>query len=295
MITIGQFNTLRVLQASTEGLYLGTAKDCVLLPLKQVPATAQVGTEIKVFVYTDSQDERVATTRTPHAVVGEFATLTVVQVNAQGAFLDWGLEKDLFVPNNQQQRPLLVGQRYVVALYLDERTDRVAAATRLGRFLDYDVSGVSVGTEVDLLVYDFSELGAQVIVEGRYSGLVYASEIFTPLAIGQSLRGYVDVVRADNKLDVRLRRQGYEASSDAKTLILERLKSQSGFLPLHDGSSPDEIRAVLGISKKLFKTAIGGLFRARRVELSDAGVRLIPSDPTAKLAANSKPASRKTK
>lgn len=278
MIAIGQFNTLRIVQARPEGLYLGTAKYQVLLPQPEGPVGARIGDELNVFVYTDSQDVPVATLRQPYAVVGEFATLKVVHANAQGAFLDWGLAKDLFVPNNQQQRPLVVGQNYVVAVYLDDRTNRVAAATRLGRFLDYDVSGVVAGTEVNLRVYDFSERGAQVIVEGRYSGLVYVSEIYTPLVIGQELRGFVDVVRADNKLDIRLRRQGHQASSDAKAIILERLKSQGGFLPLHDHSSPDEIRAALGISKKVFKMAVGGLFRSRRVELVEGGVRLIESE-----------------
>lgn len=275
MIPIGKYCTLRVVSRDRYGLRLGDGREEVLLPNKFVPEGAEVGQSLRVFVYTDSEDTPIATTQVPHAQVGEFACLTVVDVTPHGAFLDWGLDKDLFVPNNQQHRPMAVGQKHVVAVYLDERTDRVAAAGRIAEFLDYDVSDLEVGAKVELLVYGFNRFGAQVIVDGRYGGLVYASETFVRLHVGSTLSGFIASVRDDNKLDISLQRRGAEALSDARTVIVEALERAGGFLPLHDGSSPEDIYAQLALSKKSFKAALGGLYRERRVELSDTGVRLV--------------------
>ncbi len=275
MIPIGQFSDLEVLSRDRYGLRLGDSREQVLLPNKLVPANVQPGQRIRVFVYTDSTDTPVATTQVPYAVVGQFACLEVVDVSPHGAFLAWGLDKDLFAPNQMQHRPMLIGQKHVVAVYLDERTDRVAASGRIAEFLDYDVADLEEGAEVELLVYGFNDLGAQVIVDGSYAGLVYRSEIVTPLTIGSKVRGFIGRIRDDNKLDIVLKRAGAEGLADAEDVILQALERAGGYLALHDRSSPDDVRRALSLSKKSFKAALGVLYRKRRIELLEDGVRLL--------------------
>lgn len=275
MIPIGRLSHLRVLSRDARGLLLGDAREQVLLPHEDAPQSAEVGARLQIFVYTDSQGTPVATTQEPHAVVGEFACLRVVDVTAQGAYLDWGLDKDLFVPIGLWHRPMLVGQKHVVAVHLDERTGRVTAAGRLAEFFDYNVAYLEAGKPVKLLVYGFNDLGAQVVVDGRHAGLVYQSEIVTRLTIGSTLAGFVQLVRPDNKLDIVLRRQGAEGLADAENVILQSLKRAGGYLGLHDGSPPDEVRRVLALSKKSFKAALGVLYRKRKIQLLDDGIRLV--------------------
>jgi len=275
MITIGSHNTLPVLRREAKGLVLGSREAHVLLPSREAPAEAAIGERLRVFVYTDSEDRPVATTRTPHATVGEFACLEVVDVSTHGAFLGWGLDKDLFVPFREQHRRMEVGRRYVVAVALDERSGRVIGSSRLGQFLDYDVSGLQEGQAVTLLVYDFNEHGAQVIVDDRYSGLVYANDTFRPLRTGDETSGYIQHVRPDNKVDVSLRRLGHDGTLDAQAAIVRRLQAAGGYLPVHDKCSPQEIARVFAMSKKTFKKALGGLYKAGTIELSDHGTKLV--------------------
>ena len=275
MIAVGEFSELKVKALLPEGVVLGEGPNDVLLPSRWAPAGVLPGQTLRVFVYTDSEDELIATVQTPHATVGQFAFLEVVDVNEHGAFLDWGLEKDLFVPRSLQHQPLQVGRSYVVAVFLDERTRRVAASSSLGGFFDYDLTQLELGQRVNLLVYGFSERGAQVVVDGRYSGLVYASETFTRLDLGDRLEGFVKTIRPDNKLDIALHRVGREAADDAVLLVLEALRAGGGTLKLTDRSPPEEIYAVLGISKKAFKMAVGKLYKARRIALCDSDIRLL--------------------
>lgn len=280
-IQVGEYNTLAVLRQEPAGLYLGPtadADDQVLLPQRQVPPGTRVGERLRVFVYTDSEDQRVATTLRPTAVVGDFAFLDVVDLSPHGAFLDWGLDKDLFAPTNEQCRQLRVGDRAVFAVSLDERTGRVKASSRLGPYLDYEVAEVAEGTEVDLLVYDHNDVGALVVVAGRYTGIVYYDVAFRQLLIGHRLRGFVQKVRSDNKLDIRLQRTGRAAIDDAQQIVLDALEDAGGFLPLHDKSPPEQIRARLALSKKAFKKALGGLYKARRVEFLPDGVKLLVAE-----------------
>lgn len=274
-IQIGRYNTLTVLREADAGLYLGSVDEEVLLPGKLVPDGAVVGSKLTVFVYTDSEDRPVATTQTPRAVVGDFALLEVIDISPHGAFLDWGLDKDLFAPFGQQMRHLEVGDRRVFAVSLDERSNRVIASNQLRTFFDYDVSDVQTDDEVSLLVYDENALGALVVVDGRHTGLVYRAETGRPLRIGDELRGYVKLVRSDNKLDIRLTRTGPAAIDDATQVLLDALIESGGTLPLHDKSPPEEIQSRLGLSKKAFKRALGGLYKARRVELLPDGVKLL--------------------
>ncbi|GAB3340541.1 S1-like domain-containing RNA-binding protein [Larkinella ripae] len=273
MIQIGKINTLEALRETSVGFFLGDEEgNDLLLPNKYVPRELQIGDRIDVFVYTDSEDRPIATTLTPKIKRNEFARLQVVSVTGVGAFLDWGLEKDLLVPYREQSRPMEVGRWYVVHLYLDHETDRLVASSRLNRFLDSGAPNLDEGQEVDLLVYEATDLGVNVIINNRYRGLVYANEIFQPVYPGDRLTGYIKLVRDDNRVDVSLQKPGYENVEPSARRILAVLEKQRGFLPLHDKSDPDEIYRLLEMSKKTFKKAIGALFRERQIVIKEDGI-----------------------
>ena len=230
-----------------------------------------------VFVYRDSEDRLVATTETPHAMVGEFALLRVLNVNPKiGVFLDWGLEKDLLLPIREQTRPLNPGDWIVVRVALDEKTDRIIASSRLNRYLNHTSPAYAEGQPVGLLVIDESPLGYNVIIEHAHRGLLYHSDLAGPLNPGQPLEGFVRAVRSDGKIDVALDRSGYRRIAPVTEQIIEALKESGGHLPYHDDSSPEDIRAVFGVSKKAFKQAIGALYRDRRIQIEKDGIRLSP-------------------
>ena len=283
MIDIGRINTLTALRQTTVGFFLGDLTDRktqdfsndILLPNKYVPHTLAVDDDIDVFVYTDSEDRPVATTLTPAIQRDEFASLQVVAVNSTGAFLDWGLEKDLLVPHREQARPMEVGQWYVVFMYLDEETNRLVASSKLNRFMDPDVRNLAVGDEVQLLAYDITDLGVNVIINNRYRGLIFANEIFRTVRPGDPLIGYIKNIRDDKRVDVSLQKAGFENVEPNARRILATLKAENGFLPLTDNSPPDEIYNALEMSKKTFKKAIGTLYRERKVLLEKDGIRLV--------------------
>src|SRR5688572_7129580 len=266
-IEIGRTNRLTAARRAPPGVYLTSEGREVLLPNRFVPADLVLGSELEVFVYTDSSDRPVATTQKPRAEVGQFACLEVIDVSEHGAFLDWGLDKDLFLPLPEQEIRVRKGDRVAVAVCLDEQTQRVMASSRLGQFLDADVQALAPGAEVDLWVTRISELGALVVVNDRHAGLVYKSEMFAPLTIGERLRGFVQRVRDDGKLDVSLRAPGALGRDNDTRLLREALERNGGSLPLGDQSSPDDIQRQLGMSKKAFKRAAGNLYRQRLVTL----------------------------
>ncbi|MFD1141596.1 S1 RNA-binding domain-containing protein [Larkinella insperata] len=273
MIQIGKMNTLRALRETSVGVFLGDDEENdVLLPNKYVPRTLQIGDSIDVFVYTDSEDRIIATTLTPKIKRNEFARLQVVSVTRVGAFLDWGLEKDLLVPYREQVRPMEVGRWYVVYLYLDHETDRLVASNRLNRFLDTAKPNLDEGQEVSLLAYESTDLGINVIINNRYRGLVYANEIFQEVYPGDRMTGYIKQIREDNRVDVSLQKPGYENVESSAQRILEALDDRRGFLPLHDKSNPDEIYRVLEMSKKTFKKAVGALFKERKIVIKYDGI-----------------------
>ncbi len=280
MIPVGNYCTLSVSELVPQGAVLTDGREKLLLPARHMPPELRVGQELRVFTYTNSEDVLVATTQTPLAVVGEFACLEVVDGNEHGCFVNWGLDKDLFVPNSQQFTPMRLGERYVVAVYLDERTQRVAAASRLGPYFDYDLGPLKEGQQVELLVYGFGELGVQVVVNRRYHGLIYTSEVYRRLTVGEQLEGFIGRLRGDNKLDISLRRRGREAAEDSVELLVKALTAAGGSLPLNDRSAPEEIYARLGISKKAFKSAVGRLYRARRVAFDEQRVWLVTDAAT---------------
>jgi predicted RNA-binding protein (virulence factor B family) len=275
MIEIGKFNRLTAARRAPPGVYLERGGQEVLLPNRFVPEGLELGTELDVFVYTDSSDRPVATTQKPLASVGQFALLRVVDVSRHGAFLDWGLDKDLLLPSAEQESRVAQGDGVVVAVCLDEHTQRVMASSRLSQFFDPDLSALSPGALVELLVYRVTELGAQVIVDDRHGGLVYRSGMFSPLAVGDRLQGYIQRLREDGKIDVSLRAPGAAGRDDDTQRLSRALDAAGGHLPLGDDSPPEVISKQLGMSKKAFKRAAGNLYRQRLVRLSPQSITWI--------------------
>ena len=279
MALIGKRNTLTIVRAAPPGLYLdGGPLGEILLPGRYIPPGAQAGQALEVFVYRDSEDRLVATTETPYAQVGQFALLRVVSVNfGLGAFLDWGLEKDLLLPIRELGGPVKQGDWILVHVSLDPKTSRIVASGRINRHLNLTPPSYAEGQPVKLIVAGETPLGYNVIVEHAHRGLLYRSDLAEPLKLGQPLEGYVRQVRPDGKIDCALGRAGFRRIEANAQTILAALKAAGGALPLHDNSPPEEIRATLGISKKAFKQAIGGLFRDRLIFINAREVRLVPS------------------
>ncbi|WP_288428096.1 S1-like domain-containing RNA-binding protein [uncultured Spirosoma sp.] len=278
MLEIGRINKLIALRQTSVGFFLGhpdDERDDVLLPNKYVPADLRVEDEIDVFIYTDSEDRPIATTLTPHIMRDEFAPLPVVAVSNVGAFLNWGLEKDLLVPFREQSKPMREGEWYVVFLYLDEDTGRLVASSKVSRFLDPDASDLVANDPVDLLAYEITDLGVNVIINDRYQGLLYHNELFRSVQVGDRMPGFVKRVRDDNRVDVSLQQMGFENVEPSAQRILEALQQQKGFLPLNDSSPPEAIHKALEMSKKTFKKAIGTLYKDRRIEIRDDGIALL--------------------
>lgn len=278
MANIGKRNLLPILRSAPPGYYLdGGTHGEILLPGRYIPKGVIPGGIMDAFVYRDSEDRLVATTETPHAMVGEFALLRVISVNPRiGVFLDWGLEKDLLLPIREQTQPLNAGDWIVVRVALDEKTDRIIASSRLNRYLNLTGPMYTEGQAVNLLVIDESPLGYNVIVENAHRGLLYRTDLAGPLTTGQPLEGFVRAVRPDGKIDVALDRAGYRRIGPLTEQILEALKDSGGQLPYHDDSAPEDIRAVFGVSKKAFKQAIGSLYRERRIQIDKNGIRIAP-------------------
>lgn len=283
MIEVGKYNELEILRSTSVGLYLGDESgEDILLPIKYSPEEFEIGDKLNVFVYRDSEDRKIATNLTPKIQMHEFALLEVKEMTQLGAFLDWGLEKDLMVPFSEQKVNMQTGRWYVVYLDLDEKTDRLYGSAKLDKFLEKENITVKEGDEVDLVVYHHSELGYSAIVNNLHNGLIYDNEVFQRLHVGQKLKGFVKLVRPDNKLDISLQPIGYEKAKEVNTdMILRLLKEDQGFLPFGDKSTPDEIYATFGISKKAFKKAIGALYREKQIVIEEEGIRLLDTDASA--------------
>ena len=278
MIEIGKYNTFEILRTTKVGLFLGSedGRDEILLPNKYVPGKFEIGDELRAFVYLDHEERPIATTLEPYILLNEFALLRVNYINQFGAFMDWGLEKDLFVPFKEQARPMEKGKRYLVYLYLDEQTNRLVASSKTNQFLNNDTLTVEVGEEVDLLVSHITELGINVIINGKHKGLIYKDEVYDDaIRTGDKTRGFIKTIRPDNKIDVALQKQGYESIEPSAQIILDELKASRGFLRLHDNSHPEDIRTVLKMSKKTFKKAIGLLFKQQLIDIKDDGIYLL--------------------
>lgn len=277
VIEVGKHQELIILRGVSVGLFLGDgAGEEVLLPDKYCPVKYELGAKMRVFVYRDHEERKVAVTTEPKILLHQFALLKVTDVSSVGAFMDWGMEKELFVPFKEQRRKLEPGRWYVVYLNLDKETDRLYASNRLDNFLDNDALTVEEGDEVDLLVAQKTELGFNVIVNNRHKGLVFDNEIFKPLNIGDRLKGFVKRIREDNKLDISIQPIGYRNAIDPNTeLIYKRLVANNGHLAITDQSTPEEIYERFGISKKAFKKALGALYKQEKIELLPKGIKLI--------------------
>ncbi|MCA0133202.1 CvfB family protein [Winogradskyella alexanderae] len=275
MIVLGQYNTLEILRDTNPGLFLGDEEgNEVLLPNRYVPKEFEIGEKIKVFVYLDNEERPVATTDKPYITKGDFALLRCNQVTKFGAFLDWGLVKELFCPFKEQAFKMKVGGWYLVHCYLDEETGRLVASSKTNRFLDNKELTVSRFDEVNLIVSHPSEIGMNVIVNKKHLGLVFKDDIFKDISVGDKLKGIVKKIRTDNKIDISLSQIGYRNIEPNAQLILNELNDNSGFLPLHDKSSPNAIKAQLQMSKKSFKKAIGSLYKERKIDIKSDGIYL---------------------
>lgn len=285
MALIGKRNRLTIVREAAPGYYLdGGAHGEILLPGTYIPRGSRPGETMDVFVYRDSEDRLVATTEHPLAMVGEFASLRIVSINPRiGAFLDWGLSKDLLLPIREQKEGIRLGYWVVVAVLLDEKTDRIIASARINRHLNLTSPAYTEGQEVNLLVTGTTPLGYNAIIENAHQGLLYRNEVPAPLRMGQRLTAYVRSVRPDGKIDLGLDPAGYQRVGGYAEGIMRALTDAGGSLTLNDNSPPEKIRATLGMSKKAFKQAIGALFKARRIIISTDGIRLAPpAEPATK-------------
>ncbi|MBM3440189.1 MAG: RNA-binding protein [Bacteroidetes bacterium] len=275
MITAGNYHRLKVVRMKDAGAYLDDGATGILLPRRFVPRGTKVGDELTVFVYHDSDDRLIATTQHPKAVVGDIALLQVVATTPHGAFLDWGLMKDLFVPHSKQIAPMRKGGEYLVHLYVDEQTGRVAASQYLEHLLSNDALTVKEKDEVDLIVYRETELGWMVTINQKHKGLLYASDVFQPLRVGDRLKGYIKQIREDGKIDVAPGIAGYARIDAESEKVLRLLEEHNGYLPYHDRSDPEAIYDFFGMSKKAFKMTIGKLYKQRKIELTQTGIKSI--------------------
>ncbi len=276
MVEIGRYNKLEIVKTVDFGLYLdGGDEGEILLPKRYVPDGVRPGDAIEVFLYTDSEDRLIATTEKPLATVGEFAYLEVVAVSGVGAFLDWGLPKDVLVPFIEQKRKMRVGEKYVVAIYLDEVTERIVASSRIKDFLSEEPPAYKEEEEVDLMVYEQTPIGFKVLINEEHTGVVYRSEVFQPLNIGDKVKGFIKKMREDGKIDLILQKSGMAKIDSTEAKILAMMKKNGGAIPVTDKSPSEEIYRLFGVSKKTYKKAIGALYKKRIITLGKDKTSLV--------------------
>lgn len=276
MAEIGKINKLEIIKEVDFGVYLdGGDIGEILLPKKFVPESVKTGDEIEVFIYHDSEGRIIATTQKPKALVGEFAYLEVLDINKVGAFLDWGLQKDLFVPFREQLHKMEVGKSYVVYVYFDFESERIAASSKIEKFLDNLPVDFEEGEEVDLIIYAKTDLGYKTIIDEVSTGLIYKNEVFQELSVGQQLKGYIKKVREDEKLDLSLQKPGVGRFEKNEQVLLVFMNNNNGFMFFNDKSTPEEIYKTFHMSKKDFKKAIGALYKNRLISLEEQGIRLL--------------------
>ena len=272
----GQYNTLRVVKKVDFGIYLdGGEMGEILMPAKWVPDGTVPDDLLEVFIYFDSEDRPIATTLKPKAVVGEFTFLEVMDVTNIGAFLDWGLDKDVLVPFKEQKAKMEQGKKYLVYLYVDPRTKRIVGSAKIEKFLDVEPADYIEGQEVDLVIWIRSELGHKAIIDQKHLGLLYENEVFRVLHTGEKLKGYISQIRPDGKIDLKLQKRGYENQiDDLSSMIIKKLEANNRFLPLTDKTPPDQIYDTLQISKKNFKKSVGNLLKRKLITMDEKGISL---------------------
>ena len=276
MAAIGLMNELEVVKTVDFGIYLdGGTHGEILMPKRYVPENCKPGDVLNVFIYLDSEDRLIATSEIPKAMVGEFALLQAVSVTAVGAFLDWGLPKDLLVPFREQQQRMEAGKSYLVYVYLDDESQRIVATSKLDKCLDNIPVDYEVGEEVELIIAGQTELGYKAIIDNSHWGMIYKNEVFQDLKTGQHIPGFIKTIREDEKIDLSLQKEGYEKIDDISQAILNKLAANNGFLPLNDKSDPELIKKNFQISKKNFKKAIGSLYKHRLISIDGNGIKIL--------------------
>jgi predicted RNA-binding protein (virulence factor B family) len=276
MIEIGKNTTLTANRNAAAGMYLADLKgNEVLLPNKFVPKSLKVGEILEVFIYKDSEDRLVATTLVPLIELGGFAKLKVNQVNAFGAFLDWGMEKDLLVPIKEQSEKMEEGKEYLIAMYVDELTERLVGSSKIKKFLSNEKIILKEGQMVEATIFEDTPLGYLAIVEGKHKGLIYHNEVFEQLYKGNTYQAYIKKLKDNGEIDLSIQKIGFKHVDDQTEVIYNMLKKNKGYLNLSDSSSSEEIQARLKMSKKVFKKAIGMLYKMKKISIEDNGIYLI--------------------
>lgn len=279
MVEIGKINTLKIVRETDVGLYLSDEdKNDVLLPTSFIKEKYKVGDKLDVFIYTDADSKLIASTTKPYLQINEFAYLRVVSISEVGAFLDWGLEKDLFVPFSEQKYKMSEDNFYVVYVYLDTITNRIVASNKIDKFINNDHLIIEEGQEVDLMVYEESPLGFSCIINGLHKGLIYHNDIYKEVFIGDELKGFVKTIREDKLIDISFQKSGFKNVLDSTEVVMEYLNRNNGFVNLHDKSTPEEISIRLSMSKATFKKAIGILYRHRKILIKPDGIYLVKEE-----------------
>ncbi|MEQ2517593.1 MULTISPECIES: S1-like domain-containing RNA-binding protein [Bacteroides] len=277
-IELGKFNQLEVVKEVDFGVYLdGGEEGEILLPTRYVPEDCKIGDILNVFLYLDMDERLIATTLTPFVQVGQFACLEVSWVNQYGAFLNWGLMKDLFVPFREQKMKMQVGRKYVVHAHLDEESYRIVASAKVERYLSKDKPEYTAGEEVNILIWQKTDLGFKAIIDNKYSGLLYENEIFSSIETGMEMKAFVKQVREDGKVDLILQKPGFEKVDDFAKTLLDYIKEQGGRIHLNDKSPAEDIYDTFGVSKKTFKKGVGDLYKKRLIALHEDGIALVES------------------
>lgn len=275
MIKVGDYNMLTVERLVEPGAYLNDGADGILLPKRFMPKDLKRGDEVSAFIYHDSEGRLIATTQKPLGIVGDIVLLKVVSLTPHGAFLDWGLMKDIFVPKSKQRSHMYVNERYLVKIYIDEKTGRVAATEKIDPFLSNEELTVKLKDEVDLVVYRRSDIGYVVIINNLHTGVIHFSDVFRDLEPGDKLKGFIKFITPENKIDVVPGKAGYEKVNDEAGKILQLLDDNNGYLPYNDKSNPDDIYAFFGMSKKTFKMTLGNLYKSRKIDITTSGIKLV--------------------
>ncbi|WP_153797951.1 CvfB family protein [Foetidibacter luteolus] len=278
MVNVGRYNTLEVIRMVDFGVYLDDGDKGILLPKRFVPEGTKKGDRLEVFIYHESEGRLIATTQKPAGVVGDIVMLKAVSVTPQGAFMDWGLMKDIFVAKSQQVTGMHPGKKYLVKIYIDEQTGRIAATEKVERFLNNDNLPVKEMDQVNLLVYRRTDIGYFVIINNLHTGVLHFNEVFRDIAIGDQLQGFIKKINPDNKIDVLIGKPGYQRVEDETGKVLRLLNENNGYLPYNDKSDPDDIYSFFAMSKKTFKMATGNLYKQRRIVFTKTGIQLVAED-----------------
>ncbi len=273
MIKVGEYNILKVIRAVAFGVYLDDGAEGILLPKRFMPEGIKIDDEIKVFLYHDGEDRLIATTQHPKGILGDIVKLKCISTTPQGAFLDNGLMKDIFVPKSKQQRGMIPNGEYLVKIYLDEQTGRLAATEKIEPFLSNDTVTVKILDEVDLTVYRRTDIGYVVIINNIHTGVLHHNEIYRDITAGDKFKGFIKKIYPDNKIDVAAGKPGYNRVEDETQKIIRLLNENNGYLPFYDKSNPEEIYAFFGMSKKTFKMTVGNLYKQKKISLEKTGIK----------------------